>query len=810
MNESHSSLRNAGSEIIKEGRIPTNNSLQKRKTIQGIKPEDEVSEKTNNNNNNNNPILSNNSVKDMIENAKNRLDSESNMSIESVDFTKKINTNLKDNKKEMKTDILTKQAIEEVKDNIDLFKMDINKYVQELKKEQEKIELSDVKSEMKVLEENLNKDLKLTQTVNKKDYETIRDSFKRFRDETYDLINKIISDNSKKILTLYSEIKAYEDAVDEKFERIENKQEEYINCLRLILETTKDKNTQRIVKQFLIDDNAHFEANKQKYLEQFEEEKNKKLKILEEKEKEKLQVKLKVEENELANDKNDINELKLLESQALNRENEILRKREEEILKLYNEKLKSLEEEQYNRRYILERDLRNYQDQMVDKNLINKNQLQPQPQPIVEEKREKKHHHREKNNNPNIIILNPNQPQMPIPFYQQPQPIIQQQPQQPIIQQIPIPQYPYYPPPQQEAEPIKINKPKRKKRIVEESEDEEIEIPKKKKKKKKVVTPSETITEIKEKKPEVVPEKKIEPVVEEKKKEEIVEPKIEPANEKLENLQRFNELYKKGNLNMIQFIGEILRQPLINTIKSQSIDITKDKFNGNFRNDRDVKEKIHMINLRLKDFFTELNAKMATENMPMPNRIFLKKLVFQKNFIPFKFFSHFELARFETLNGFVDNLNENQQKLILVFYTLVKIFIKYYMIDYNFVNQSEKSKLDSISKGNVKIISSLFFHEIIEYFKFCQIVRKIDNMQGLIDSQHAGDQGVLQILHSLNNDIITGLPDDDPNTVQYIDINLYKKEEMETYYQNNENFGLHEEINNFINNFMEVIKNTNV
>ena len=261
---------------------------------------------------------------------------------------------------------------------------------------------------------------------------------------------------------------------------------------------------------------------------------------------------------------------------------------------------------------------------------------------------------------------------------------------------------------------------------------------------------------------------------------------------------------------MIQFIGEILRQPLINTIKSQSLDITKDKFNGNFRNDRDVKEKIHMINLRLKDFFNELNAKMGTENMPMPNRMFLKKLVFQKNFIPFKFFSLFELSRFETLNGFVDNLNENQQKLILVFYTLMKIFIKYYMIDYNFVNQSEKSKLDSISKGNLKIISSLFFHEIIEYFKFCPIVRKIDNMQGLIDSQHAGDSQILQILHSLNNDIITGLPDDDPNTIQYIDINLYKKEEMETYLQNNEGYGLHEEINNFINNFMQVVKNTSV
>ena len=102
MNESHSSLRNAGSEIIKEGRIPTNNSLPKRKTIQGIKPDDESSyknDKDKDNNKNNNPILSNNSVKDMIENAKNRLDSESNVSIESVDFAKKINTNLKEKKK---------------------------------------------------------------------------------------------------------------------------------------------------------------------------------------------------------------------------------------------------------------------------------------------------------------------------------------------------------------------------------------------------------------------------------------------------------------------------------------------------------------------------------------------------------------------------------------------------------------------------------------------------------------------------------------------------------------------------------------
>ena len=65
-----------------------------------------------------------------------------------------------------KQDILTKQAIEEIKDNIEMFKMDINKYVNELREEQEKIELGDVKEEIKILEDTLTKDLKDTKDQN--------------------------------------------------------------------------------------------------------------------------------------------------------------------------------------------------------------------------------------------------------------------------------------------------------------------------------------------------------------------------------------------------------------------------------------------------------------------------------------------------------------------------------------------------------------------------------------------------------------------------------------------------------------------
>ena len=76
------------------------------------------------------------------------------------------NNNETKNNFQFKQDVLTKQAIEEIKDNIEMFKMDINRYVNELKEEQEKIELGDVKEEIKVLEDTLIKDLKDTKNQN--------------------------------------------------------------------------------------------------------------------------------------------------------------------------------------------------------------------------------------------------------------------------------------------------------------------------------------------------------------------------------------------------------------------------------------------------------------------------------------------------------------------------------------------------------------------------------------------------------------------------------------------------------------------
>ena len=130
-----------------------------------------------------------------------------------MNITSSVNNNNNETKNnfQFKQDVLTKQAIEEIKDNIEMFKMDINRYVNELKEEQEKIELGDVKEEIKVLEDTLIKDLKDTKNQNETDYRSIKESFIQFKEEVFQLINKIVKNNELKIETLYNEIKSYEE-----------------------------------------------------------------------------------------------------------------------------------------------------------------------------------------------------------------------------------------------------------------------------------------------------------------------------------------------------------------------------------------------------------------------------------------------------------------------------------------------------------------------------------------------------------------------------------------------------------------------
>ena len=286
---------------VKEGKIPTTTQQSKRRTIVGIKPEGLS----------NSQVINRKPKKSIVED---------NPIMDNFDEEKKDNSKLAE---QYKQDVLTRQAIDEIKDNIDIFKMDISKYINDLRNEQEKIELGEIKSEIKILQEGLEKDLKTTRVQNDKDFAAIKSAFYQFRDEVFQLIDQIVKENEEKILNLYKEIKNYESEVSKRFRVIENKQEEYINLLRLVLDTSNDENTRRIVAQFLIDDQDVYEANKMRYQKEFEEQRMKERKELEEKERLKLQVRLRAEEAELADEAREEEELRKLENEARIREEEI-------------------------------------------------------------------------------------------------------------------------------------------------------------------------------------------------------------------------------------------------------------------------------------------------------------------------------------------------------------------------------------------------------------------------------------------------------------------------------------------------------
>ena len=354
------SFRSAAKEIInepkiREGRLPSQNQMSKRKTVLGVKPEGTQlteAEKT---------LSKRGSIDINLLNQqkeRNELQQSENIIPDRSTNLNKTNNNI--GNVTYKQDVLTKQAIDEIKDNIEMFKMDINKYVNELREEQEKIELGDIKEEIKILEDNLTKDLKDTKEQNETDYRLIKESFIQFKEEVFQIINKIVKNNELKIEALYNEIKAYEEEVNKRFVQLSDRQEEYINTLKLILETTKDKTTKHLVKQFLVDDEDVYMNNKARFEKEFNERREKERKKLEEKEKQLLAVRLKAQEKQLEREEAEEGELQELKNEAQNREKTLMQRKEEQLIKKYEELQKRRDEEEYERQMKMEEDLLNY------------------------------------------------------------------------------------------------------------------------------------------------------------------------------------------------------------------------------------------------------------------------------------------------------------------------------------------------------------------------------------------------------------------------------------------------------------------
>jgi hypothetical protein len=64
--------------------------------------------------------------------------------------------------------------------------------------------------------------------------------------------------------------------------------------------------------------------------------------------------------------------------------------------------------------------------------------------------------------------------------------------------------------------------------------------------------------------------------------------------------------------------------------------------------------------------------------------------------------------------------------MIIGIYIVIKILVNYFMLDYNFLKKEDKSKVDEDTKINLKLISSIIYHQMITMIKsVCKIVTKI-------------------------------------------------------------------------------------
>ena len=768
MTSSKNSFHSAANEIIndskiREGRLPSQNQTSKRRIVLGRKPMVETEK----------PQSKRVSMDvDLLKDQKEKNDfhpNETNNNINMNRTNRTNNNNIKENTQnnfEFKQDILTKQAIEEIKDNIEMFKMDINRYVNELKEEQEKIELGDVKEEIKVLENTLTKDLKDTKDQNETDYRIIKESFIQFKEEIFQLINKIVKNNELKIEALYNEIKSYEEEVDKRFLQLADRQEEYINTLKLVLETTKDKTTKQLVKQFLVDDEDIYLNNKARFEKEFEDKREKERKKLEEREKQLLAVRLKAQEKQLEKEEAEQVELQDLKLEAQNREKTLLQRREEELNRKYEELQKRRDDEEFERQMKMEEDLLNYYSKKEKEEYKRRLEFMKN-QAILTRKRG------DGNYNKNINSL-----------------------------------------------PQRVNMPNIEQSLQKEkfSSARSSQGTRKSKKKKSNNYNYRNIGNISEK------------INEDSNNNDIISQDIEGISkdmtDHMASLKEFVKLYTPGEYGFKKFVKKACKTSIIDILKSQSfaeiLSTKKDELyseghnmsqslSAKERNERNLNYVISVVNQKIVNLFRDLTNYISEDHITKEMQDFFKFITGENNFVPYSFYSLFELSRITNTEGYIQKMNPNQKRMIAGIYIIIKILVYYYLIQYNFIKEEDKNKVDEDTKLNLKIVSSIIYHQVLRMVKkVCQVFENIPDYRVKREEQTGISKNIKLFIEKVEKHFIKGDPDTNEENIEYIEFNLFRAEDIQKYVDGNKknNFSLSNVIYDFIDKFHNFIENS--
>ena len=543
--------------------------------------------------------------------------------------------------------------------------------------------------------------------------------------------------------------------------------------------------------------------NKIRFEKEFNERREKERKKLEEKEKQLLAVRLKAQEKQLEREEAEREELLELKKEAQDREKNLMQRKEDELIKKYEELQKRRDEEEYERQMKMEDDLLNYYNSKEREDYKRKLEF------MKNQARISRKNKNNNNSNPSNQKDNNNeepQNQSQVRNVKNPPNVEQtQQKEKKSSESMSF----------AEKSSIKSKSKKRKSKIKQ----------KDKKTMSSIKEQSQKNSKILSKKKEIHQQEKVPEPDDDLKSEEIVAITNNETPPML-SLKQFIQLYTPGEDSFIKYVKHACKNSISSILKCESFtnvlrnkkrnELSSEGYTGSLseskqeRLNKSLNFTISQINQKIESLFNDLSNYISEDNISNEMQDFYKFITGKNNFVPYTFFSLFELSRLSSSGGYIKNVNDNQKKMIIGIYVIIKILLNYCMLEYNFLKEENKNKLEEDSKINLKLISSIIYYQIIGMNKsICKVVQPIPDIPKKINEQLSVSNDVKILIEKVESNFLKGDPDTNENTIEYIELKLYPASEFKKYTDGikENDFSLNKVIYDFINKFFNFMEN---
>ena len=771
---------------------PANKTRTKYKEVQG-RPASDQFNSSNVDNDNDNEQLNISRHSSRIQSSKKQLSRVNSQSNEFMSTKRTIDDNNNDtlgkDEEFDQLDILTKQAIKQVKEHVSNFKTEVTSCIQDIRDKQEKVEIGEIKRKIKSIQTEIENDFISTREHSERDFNIIRNDFSKFKDEVFFNINEIHEESNRRLDNLQKEVKAYEKVIHKKFERIEKKQSEYINLLKEILEKSKDETTVELAQKFLIDDKEIYERNKHEWEQQFEEEKQRKENELKQQYEHELQIQKEVYDKEIKNEAKEEVEYERLKMIVDEKENELLNKKKEIFIKEAEEMIRD------------EKDNIAFGNKYRDDQYNKDNEIIALENELSNQIHEYYRRSQLMQLSAELPDLYPPIPQYNVPIYKQQSPIKEKE--------IKV---------QRQKTPHDDNNSLNKQKFIHEftPKHSEIQIQSEQSVQdlesiahvdnnvKTIIVPVKTqiikdnnnvrkkyndtqssVMSIDNITDNSLPPNQPTPPIMSTNKKQITTPKQEeqllPPPEQINPSSPlpFHLLYKQGKPATMRLLGQYTTDAFNNIFKTEgSLNITKVR-NATGANKEKAENITRCINDRVSYVLSTVQT--SVDNMDEHTKNLLRYIL-RTNLplVPYRFFTEYEYKRLRFNNeGKLMRCSIEQKQMIIAFYVFIKQLVYWFFNEHKNISKQALETIDELSKENIKVIGSVIFHKTIELFGNSSLVPVINSnypgRNALEEQQAKNDENVKIKLDKAKK--ILAKEDE----IECLYKNLYSKEELEVF-----------------------------